>query len=164
MATQPHLKFKLNHAANQKSVNLVHGANGPIVTLNAMNLVKCSVIVNAIALTAFPRKTKNVAATLLNAKHAKVHHVHALAIGQNGPHAMASAVAVNVPANVTIHVSPISFPKSMWKCAKKNSVPQLNGPSGPNAMHHWADGDKNSDIAIVKAIAIAKIQTVVVVI
>ena len=83
-------------------------------------LVKCSVIVNAIAPMAFPRKTKNVAATLLNAKHAKVHHAHALAIGQNGPHAMASAVAVNVPANVTIHVSPISFPKSMWKCAKKN--------------------------------------------
>ena len=73
-------------------------------------LVKCSVIVNAIAPMAFPRKTKNVAVTLLNAKHAKVHHVHALAIGQNGPHAMASAVAVNVPANVTIHVSLISFP------------------------------------------------------
>ena len=29
-------------------------------------------------------------------------------------------------------------------------------------MPHWADGDRNSDIAIVKAIAIAKIQTVVV--
>ena len=31
-------------------------------------------------------------------------------------------------------------------------------------MHHWVDGDKNSDIAIVKVIAIVKIQTVAVVI
>ena len=31
-------------------------------------------------------------------------------------------------------------------------------------MHHWVDGDKSSDIAIVKVIAIAKIQTVVAVI
>ena len=81
---------------------------------------KCSVIVNAIALMEFPRRTKNVVATLLNAKPARVHHVHALAIGQNGHHAMASAVAENVPANVTIHVSLISFQKSMKKCAKKN--------------------------------------------
>ena len=40
MATQPHLKLKLNHAANQKSVNLVHGANGPNAMLNAINLGK----------------------------------------------------------------------------------------------------------------------------
>jgi len=164
MVIQPHQKLKPNHVANPKSVSLVHGANGPNATLNAINLVKCSVIVNAIAPMASPKKTKNVVATLLNAKHARVHHVHALAAGPNGLHAMASAVAANVPASVTIHASLISCQKLKKKCAKKNSVPQLNGQSGPNAMHHWADGDKNSVIAIVKAIVIAKIQTVVAVI
>lgn len=164
MATQPHLKLKLNHAANQKSVNLVHGANGPNAMLNAINLVKCSAIVNAIALMAFPKRTKNAAATLLNARPARVHHVHALAIGQNGLHAMASAEVENEPANETIHVSLISSQKSTKNCAKKKSVPQLNGQSGPNAMPHWADGDRNSVTATAKVIATAKIQIVVVVI
>lgn len=162
--TQPHQKLKRNHVGNLKSVNLVHGVNGPNAMLNVINSDKCSVIVNAIALTEFPRRMKSVAVTLPNAKPVKVHHVHVLATGQNGPHAMVNVVAVNAPANVTIHAYLISFPKSKRKCARKNSVPQLNGPSGPIAMHHWADGDKNSDIAIVKAIAIAKIPTVVAVI
>ena len=75
---------------------------------------------NAIALKAFPKRTRNVAATPPNAKPVKVHHVHALAIGQNGLHAMASVAAVNAPVNATIHASLISFPKSKKKCAKKN--------------------------------------------
>merc|ERR1712131_121124 len=131
---------------------------------NVINSVKCFVIVNAIALKVFPKKMKNAVAIHLNAKPARVHHVHALVIGQNGLHAMASVVSVNAPANETIHVFLILFPKSKKKCVKKNSLPQLNGLNGPNAMHHWVDGDKNSDIAIVKVIAIVKIQTVAVVI
>ena len=141
-AIQLHQKLKLNHVVNLKSVNQVHGANG----LNAMpnvinsgellrmfrililllNSVKCSVIVNVIAPKVFPKKMKNAVAIHLNAKPARVHHVHALVIGQNGLHAMASVVAVNAPANETIHVFLILFPKSKKKCVKKNvSIPPL---------------------------------------
>lgn len=77
---------------------------------------------------------------------------------------MANVVAVNVPANETIHVYLTLSLKLKKKCVRKNYAPQLNGQSGLNVMHHWAAGDKCSDIAIVKVIAIAKIQTVVAVI
>lgn len=76
MVTQLHRKLKLNHAVNQKSVNLVHGVNGPNVTLNAINLDKCFAIANVTVLLVFPKKMKNVVVIPLNAKPARVHHAH----------------------------------------------------------------------------------------
>jgi hypothetical protein len=160
MVIQHHLKLKLNHVVNQKSANPVHGVNGRNVTLNATNLVKCSVTVHAIAPLVFLKKMKNVDVTVLNVKPVKGHHVHALAIGLNGPHVMASVVAVNAPVSAMIHVYLTLSPKLKKKCAKRNSVLQLNGPIGPNVMLHLVDGAKNSDIVIVKVIVIAKIQIV----
>jgi len=162
MEIRHHQKSKLNRVVNQKSVNQAHGLNGQNVMLNATNSDKCSVTVNAIVQMAFLKKTKNVVATLPNVKPVKDLHAHALATGQNGLHAMANAAVVNEPESAMIHAYQTLFQKLMKKCAKKNSVPLLNGPNGLNAMHHSADGVKSSVIVIAKVIATEKILTVAV--